>query len=123
MLHSSEHEQIEGPGHSGDRQLLVGVDAPITPATQYALRTIGAFFAPYAAHLHLLPWGARRGKQRRTLYSTWQIQVSSAGGKCMERYGISMINVHVKLQDSAMQRLMLFEQGETTEGCKHMLEG
>ena len=54
MLHSSEHEQIQGPGHSGDRQLLMGIDAPITPATQYALRTIGAFFAPYAAHLRLL---------------------------------------------------------------------
>ena len=54
MLHSSEHEQIQGPGHSSDRQLLMGVDAPLTPPTQYALRTIGAFFAPYAAHLHLL---------------------------------------------------------------------
>jgi nucleotide-binding universal stress UspA family protein len=54
MLYSSEHELSQGPGHTGDRQLLVGVDAPITPSTQYALRTLGAFFAPYAAHLHLL---------------------------------------------------------------------
>jgi nucleotide-binding universal stress UspA family protein len=54
MLHSNEHEQIQGSGYTGDRQVLVGVDAPITPATLYALRTVGAFFAPYSAHLHLL---------------------------------------------------------------------
>jgi nucleotide-binding universal stress UspA family protein len=54
MLHSSEHELSQGPGHTGDKQVIVGVDAPITPATQYALRAVGAFFAPYAAHLHLL---------------------------------------------------------------------
>jgi len=54
MLHSNEHELSQEPGQASERQLLVGVDAPITPPTQYALRTVGAFFAPYAAHLHLL---------------------------------------------------------------------
>ena len=54
MLHSNEHELSQEPGQASERQLLVGVDAPITPPTQYALRTVGAFFAPYAAHLRLL---------------------------------------------------------------------
>ena len=54
MLHSNEHEQIHGPGQATERHLLVGVDTPLTPATQYALHTFGAFFAPYGEHLHLL---------------------------------------------------------------------
>ena len=51
---SSEHFLEQEPGHAAERQLLVGVDAPITPAAQHALHTTGAFFAPYVAHLHLL---------------------------------------------------------------------
>ena len=54
MLHSSEHELSQGPGQATEKQLLVGVDTPITPATQYALHTVGAFFAPYGEYLHLL---------------------------------------------------------------------
>jgi hypothetical protein len=54
MLHSNEHELSQGSGHTGDMQVLVGVDAPITSATQYMLRTVGTFFDPYLAHLRLL---------------------------------------------------------------------
>jgi hypothetical protein len=51
---SSEHFLEQEPGHAAGRQLLVGVDAPITVATQYMLRTVSTLFAPYPAHLHLL---------------------------------------------------------------------
>ena len=53
MLHSNEHELSQGPSQSYERQLLVGIDTPITPATQYMLRTVGTFFDPYLAHLRL----------------------------------------------------------------------
>ncbi len=55
-MRSSQNEQhlSQEPGHATDRQLLVGVDAPLTPATQDALRQLATFFAPDAAHLHLL---------------------------------------------------------------------
>lgn len=51
---SSEYFLEQGPGHAADRYVLVGVDAPITAATQYTLHTVDTFFAPYTAHLHLL---------------------------------------------------------------------
>ena len=54
MLHSNEHELSQEPGQASERQLLVGVDTPITPATQYMLRTVGTLFDPYSAHLRLL---------------------------------------------------------------------
>jgi len=54
MLHSSEHELSQGPGQASERQLLVGVDMPITPATQYMLRTVCTLFDPHAKHLHLV---------------------------------------------------------------------
>ena len=54
MLHSNEHELSQGPGQASERQLLVGVDTPISPATQYMLRTVGTLFDPYSAHLRLL---------------------------------------------------------------------
>jgi nucleotide-binding universal stress UspA family protein len=49
---SSEHFLEQEPGHAAGS--FVGVDAPITAATQYMLRTVSTLFAPYAAHLHLL---------------------------------------------------------------------
>jgi hypothetical protein len=54
MLHSNEYELSQGSGQTGDMQVLVGVDAPITPAMQYMLRTVGTFFDPYLAHPRLL---------------------------------------------------------------------
>ena len=54
MLHFNEHELSHEPGQATERHLLVGVDTPLTPATQYALHTVGTFFAPYGEHLHLL---------------------------------------------------------------------
>ena len=55
-MRSSQSEQpfAQEPGHATDRQVLVGVDAPLSSATQYALRQLATFFAPDAAHLHLL---------------------------------------------------------------------
>jgi nucleotide-binding universal stress UspA family protein len=50
----SEQHLSQEPGHATDRQLLVGVDAPLTPATQYALHQLATFFAPDAAHLRVL---------------------------------------------------------------------
>ena len=50
MLHSNEHELSQGRGRASERQLLVGVDTPITPATQYMLHTVGTFFDPYMMH-------------------------------------------------------------------------
>jgi nucleotide-binding universal stress UspA family protein len=54
MLYSNEHELSQGRGQTSERQLLVGVDTPITPATRYMLRTIGTFFDPYMMHMHLV---------------------------------------------------------------------
>jgi len=39
------------------------------------------------------------------------MRVSSAGGTCTEKYGISMIKVHVNVYDSTMQRLMCVNRG------------
>ena len=54
MLHSNEHELSQEPGYASERQLLVGVDTPITPATQYVLRTVSTFFDPYTMHLQFV---------------------------------------------------------------------
>jgi nucleotide-binding universal stress UspA family protein len=55
-MRSSQSEQpfAQQPGQATERHLLVGVDAPLSPVTQDALRQLAAFFAPDAAHLHLL---------------------------------------------------------------------
>lgn len=42
------------PNSASERRLLLGIDAPLTAATRYAFRTVGTFFALYAAHMHLL---------------------------------------------------------------------
>ncbi len=44
MLHSDEYELSQEPAHASERQLLIGVHSPITPAAQYMLRTVSAFF-------------------------------------------------------------------------------
>jgi nucleotide-binding universal stress UspA family protein len=54
LYSQSEQPFAQDPGHATDRHLLVGVDAPLSPATQDALRQLATFFAPDAAHLHVL---------------------------------------------------------------------
>jgi len=51
------------------------------------------------------------------------MRVSTACGKCMERYGISMINVHVNVYDSTMQRLMCVNRENRQRAVCHMRDG
>jgi len=50
----SEHRLWQEPGWTSEKRLLLGIDAPLTAATRYALHTVGEFFAPCTAHVRLL---------------------------------------------------------------------
>jgi nucleotide-binding universal stress UspA family protein len=68
MLHfDREHFLDQERDDASERRLLVGIDAPITTATMYALHTAGKFFAPSWVHsrfllLHVIPVPAGGGR-------------------------------------------------------------
>ena len=82
---NSEHFLEHEPDHTTERQLLLGIDAPMTGTTVYLLRTVGAFFMPYSEYVHIqlvtvIPvpvfGGGRSGPPRSFPPSARQLSIS-----------------------------------------------